>query len=190
MFFLIPQTKTGVSTQSSVPLENRFRTISKHTKQKKSHSLFRSINGPLAMEIERILTENSRTSVCLHLASYKSSRTLLEENEKLLAVYSISLSASWKIFNIKRKNSKIHSEMFKIFFATWESQTVQEALEAENSNKWIQAINKELKENETDGTICKCKNYRRNYRKKLCIYTEGWDWLQKNILFRREIWYC
>lgn len=127
------------------------------------------------MEIERTLTENFRTM------SVYISRVISAREHCLKKTKNFWQSIQWVPYLLGRysiSRERIQkSEMSKIFLATWESQTVQEALKAENSNKWIQAINKELKENETDGTIYKCKNYRRNYRKKLCMLcTEGWDY--------------
>lgn len=86
----------------------------------------------------------------------------------------------WKIYSVNRS----------LFWNSWnilcESQTVQKALEAENSSRWIETINEELEsliENEMDGTICK-------YKDRLVVkgYTQK-DGIERNDL-SNEIWYC
>lgn len=86
----------------------------------------------------------------------------------------------WKIYSVNRS----------LFWNSWnilcESQTVQKALEAENSSRWIETINEELEsliENEMDGTICK-------YKDRLVVkgYTQK-DGIERNNL-SNEIWYC
>lgn len=86
----------------------------------------------------------------------------------------------WKIYSVNRS----------LFWNSWnilcESQTVQKALEAENSSRWIETINEELEsliENEMDGTICK-------YKDRLVVkgYTQK-DGIEQNNL-SNEIWYC